>query len=197
LTVQGQPEIFEDSLSVQFPFQFPMLQSSLIRRRPLLETGCFEDGLRSDEDFLAGFQIACRYKFAAISSVVTRFYRTSDLVGTSLQYNFGSGPDYYRSRMIAYALAVERTGRKEPWAEPYAHVVRGLCKLEAARGQSMRKLAMEQFRYGFSGKSLVFACVAMLGKPGMKLWKAVGESSRGLRGHNAEGDAPFAIGPNP
>ena len=66
LTVKGQLEIFKDSLDIQFPFQFPMLQSSLIRRRALVEAGCFKEGLRSDDDFLVGFQVACRYKFAAI-----------------------------------------------------------------------------------------------------------------------------------
>lgn len=173
-----KPEVFSDSLTVQFPFQFPMLQSSLIRRSALLEAGCFTEGLRSDDDFLAGFQIACRYKFAAIPSVVTKFYRTSDLFHTSVQYNGVNGPDYYRSRMLAYSLAIKKSGRQQPWAGQYAHVVRGLCKLQIAAGRSGRKLAREQFRYGYSLKSVVFACAAMLGGPGLKIWRAIGSSSQ-------------------
>lgn len=178
LNLNDQLEIFKDSLSIQFPFQFPMLQSSLIRKRALVEAGCFRDGLRSDDDLLAGYQIACRYKFAAVPWVVTKFYRTSDLFETSVQYNGVSGPDYYRSRMMAYSLAIKKSGARQPWAEQYAHVVRGLCKLHIGQGRGSRRLAMEQFRHGFSGKSLVFACAAMLGRPGMKVWEALGKILR-------------------
>ncbi len=181
LAVAAEQEIFSDALSVQFPFQFPMLQSSLIRRQALLEAGCFEAGLRTDEDFLAGFQIACRYRFAAISSVVTKFYRTSDLFETSLQYN-SEGPDYYRSRMMAYSLAIKTSGKKEPWAEQYAHVVRGLCKVQSAEGQGIRRFAMEQFRYGISTKSVAFACAAILGRPGLRIWEVVGGAFRRVLG---------------
>lgn len=180
LNVGGQPEIFEDSLRIQFPFQFPMLQGSLIRRSALLEARCFEDGLRSDDDFLTGFQIACRYRFAAIPSVVTTFYRTSDLFQTSVQYNGVSGPDYYRSRMAAYSLAIKKTGKKEPWAGQYAHVVRGLCKLQTTQGRDIRGLAKEQFRFAISVKSIAFYAAALLGAPGLKSWDLAGSWFRGL-----------------
>ena len=72
------PHVFPDPLTVQFPFQFGMLQGSLIRRDVLMELNCFNEGLRSDDDLLAGFQVACRYKVAAIPAVVGTYFRTSD-----------------------------------------------------------------------------------------------------------------------
>jgi hypothetical protein len=185
--------IFPDSLSIQFPFQFPMLQSSLIRRRALLEAGCFKEGLRSDDDLLAGFQIACRYKFAAIPSVVTKFYRTSDLFETSVQHNGVNGRDYYRSRMMAFSLAIRKSGKKHPWAEQYAHVARGLCKLQMAQGRGGRRLALEQFRYEYSLKSIIFACAAMFGQPGLKMWGTFGRSSQEQLGPGHPNEAPFGM----
>ena len=191
LTIAAQQEIFSDSLSIQFPFQFPMLQSSLIRKQALLEAGCFADRLTSSEDFLAGFQIGCRYKFAAIPSVVTKIYRNSDLFSTSLQHGGVDGPDYYRARMIAYELAIKTTGGKEPWAEQYAHVVRGFCKLPIVPGRGCRRLALEQFRYdGLSAKSVAFACAAILGRPGMRIWDVVGRVSRRILGRGPEDGRP-------
>ena len=40
---------------------------------------CFSEGLRSDDELLAGFQVACRYRFAAIPSVVGTCFGTSGL----------------------------------------------------------------------------------------------------------------------
>lgn len=189
----SRQELFPDSLSIQFPFQFPMLQSSLIRRNALLEAGCFKEGLRSDDDLLAGFQIACRYKFAAIPSVVTRFYRTSDLFETSVQHNGVNGRDYYRSRMMAFSLAIRKSGKKHPWAEQYAHVVRGLCKLQMTQGRGARRLAFEQFRYGYSLKSAVFAWAALFGHSGLRMWRALGRSSQDQLGPVHQNEAPFPL----
>jgi glycosyltransferase involved in cell wall biosynthesis len=180
LTVRGPVEVFSDPIVVQYPFQFCMLQGSLVRRSVLLELGCFTEGLRSDDDLLAGFQVACRYPMAAVPQVVTKYYRTSDLDSTSVEFNGRWGPDYFRSRMIAFALVVE-SGRRRPWIARYAAEVRGLCKVRARRGQPVRRLALQQFRFGVSPFSLAFFSAAMLGRRGLQLWEAVATASRPLR----------------
>jgi hypothetical protein len=174
LAVSESPQIFNDSLSLQFPFQFPMLQASLIRREALLGSKCFEEGFRSDDDLLTGFQIACKYRFAAVPNCVTVLSRTSDLYATSVLANGLYTSDYYRSRMKAFSLAMAATGKKEPWAKQYEHVVRGLCKLHASEGKSVRRLAAEQFRFDVSARSLAFFVAAMLGQPGLRLWTGAG-----------------------
>lgn len=173
LELDESPKLFADSLSIQHPFQFCMLQASFIRRRVLLELKCFTSGLRSDDDLLAGFQIACNYKFAALKSIVSTYYRTSDLAASSVVVNGNFGPDYHRSRMIAFSLVI-RSGRKRPWNRLYAAEARGLCQLLARRGEMVRKLAWEQFRFGsVSLKGVAFFFAAMAGQPGMKLWNAL------------------------
>ena len=171
LVLTGHPQIFEDSLKVVYPTQIAWFQGSLIRRNVLLETGCFEVGFHSHEDFLAGVQVACKYKFAGIPSIVTKCYRTSDLFASSITINGWNTPDHYRFLMIAVPLLMKKTGKRDPWAEYYAGAVRGLCKLRAAQGQSIRSLVMEQFRYGTSFKSVVFFCAAAFGGPGLYLWE--------------------------
>jgi glycosyltransferase involved in cell wall biosynthesis len=114
LTLNDPLVIFEDSLTVQFPFQFGLLQGSFIRRRVLVELECFSAGLRSDDDLLTGFQVACRYKFAAIPAIVGKYFRTSDLASGSVVVNGVYGPDHYRSRMLSFALVIE-SGRRRPW----------------------------------------------------------------------------------
>ena len=179
LTVTECPEIFSDSLTVQFPFQFCMLQASLIRRRVLVELDCFSEGLRSDDDLLAGFQVACRYRFAAIPSVVGKNFRTSDLTASSVFANGLYGRDHFRSRMIAFGLVVE-SGRKRPWNARYASEVRGLCKVLARNGPVPRSLALQQFKYGgVSGKGIAFLCAAMFGSRGIRSWEAIAEWRRG------------------
>jgi glycosyltransferase involved in cell wall biosynthesis len=180
LTLSCSPQVFADPLIVQFPFQFCMLQSSLIRRNALLELGCFTEGLRSSEDVLAGFQIACRYRMAAIPVAVTNYFRTSDLDETSAELNGRWGPDYFRSRMMAFALVVE-SGRRRPWTARYASEVRGLCRLLARDGEPVRRLAIQQFRFGMSPISIAFFCAAMLGPSGLRLWEAAAAVSRPLR----------------
>ena len=177
LNVSERLRVLEDSFSIHMPFQFCMIHSSLIRRKALLEVNCFSEGLRHSEDFLVAMQVACRYRFAAIPSVVVHYYRTSDLIPASVVWNHRSWPDYYRARMIAYGLAVE-SGRRCPWNAWHAHVVRGLCKLQASQGQHMRKLAREQFRYGTSAKSLGFYCAALFGQRGLRAWDVVGDAYR-------------------
>lgn len=180
LSIQESPHVFDDSLSVQYPFQFPMLQGSFIRRSVLSELDCFSSGLRSDDDLLAGFHVACRYKFAAIPSVVGKYFRTSDLAASSVVVNGVYGPDHFRSRMMAFALAIE-SGRRRPWNMRYAEEVRGLCKLMANKGTMTRSLAMQQFRFGgVSLKGLAFFCAAMFGPGGIRTWTAIAEQRRKL-----------------
>ena len=179
LLVTEYPEIFQDSLSIQQPFQFCMLQGSLIRRRVLLELDCFHEGLRSNEDLLAGYQVACRYGFAAIPSVVGSWHRTADLAGSSLTVNNVHGPDYSRSRMMSYRLVIE-SGRRRPWNKLYASEVRELCKVLAERAQSVpRRLALQQFRFGgVSTKGIAFFCAAMFGLRGIQIWNRMAEARR-------------------
>jgi hypothetical protein len=173
LSVTECPHIFADSLSVQYPFMFGLLQSSFIRRKVLLELTCFDEGLQSSEDLFAAFQVACRYRFAAIPSVVGRRILTSDLAATSASVAGVLGPDYYRARMLAFALVVE-SGRRHPWNQYYADSVRGLCQALTNRGQIPRRLAMQQFRFGsVSAKGVGFTFAVLLGRIGIRTWNAL------------------------
>jgi glycosyltransferase involved in cell wall biosynthesis len=173
LAVKQCPQIFSDSLSVIHPTLFAYLQASFIRRDVLLELNSFMEGFRSHEDVVAGIQIGCQYKFAAIPFVVAKYYRTLDLELNSLFANTSFSPDYYRARMIAFATAIE-SGRKRPWNVLYASYVRGLCMLLDNNQPSPRMLALEQFRYGgFSLKGIAFMCFALTGRRGVQLWNAI------------------------
>ncbi len=179
LHVSNSPHVFEDSLSVQYPFQFGLLQGSLIRRGALLELGCFSEGLRSDDDLLAGFQIACKYRVAAVPRVVGKYYRTSDLSATSVVVNGVHGRDHYRSRMLAFARVIESGRGREPWNKRYASEVRDLCKLLATSGEFRRGLAFQQFRFGgFSLKGAAFLLAGLFGQFGVRTWTKLAEKRR-------------------
>jgi glycosyltransferase involved in cell wall biosynthesis len=170
LSVNENPQVFADSMAIQYPYQFPMLQASLIRREALLELDCFSEGLRSDDDLLASYQIACRYKFAAVPTVVGRYFRTSDLEASSVVVNGNFGADYYRSRMLAYERVIQ-LGRRRPWNSRYASSARGFCQVLASRGNYVRSLAWQQFRYGgLSPKGVAFFCAAILGPGALRSW---------------------------
>ncbi len=132
LRVAEAVHVVEDPLSVQYPWQFALLQSSVIKREALLELKCFSENVRYTEDRLAGIQVACRYGFAAVPEIVTKRYRTSDLSTSSLAFAMTCLKDrnlwaeYYRAEMEAFSL-VARTVRRQPWGERYAESVRGLC----------------------------------------------------------------------
>ncbi len=178
LSIMGSPLIFRDSLAVQYPFQFCMLQGSLIRRRVLLELECFRAGLRSDDDLLTGFQVACHYRFAAIPSVVGRYFRTSDLDASSVVLNGNRAPDYFYARMQAFAQVI-KTGRRRPWNQRYAAEVRGLCQMLASGSHNVRRLAIQQFRFGgVSAKGIAFLCAAMAGRRGIEIWNAIANIRR-------------------
>jgi glycosyltransferase involved in cell wall biosynthesis len=180
LVVKGHPQIFEDSLSVIHPVQQAYLSGSLIRRNVLLEAECFTAGLRTHEDLLAAFEVACKCRFAAVPSIVTRFYRTSDLVASSLAHHGLNTPDHYRALMLAFPLVMKKTGKKTPWAQYYAGAVRGLCKLHVAQQQSIRHLVIEQFRYGASLASVAFFCAAVAGPWALRAWDRLAELRKTL-----------------
>lgn len=181
LSLNACPEIFPDPFTVQFPFQFGLLQGSFIKRKVLLELDCFSEGFRSDEDLLAGFQVACRYQFAAIPNIVGKYFRTSDLMASSLAATGPLRPEYFHARMLAYEWVV-KSGRRSPWNMRYASEVRGLCKVLATRGAVPKGLALQQFRYGgYSLKGLGFLLAAMMGRRGILAWDAIGEFRRQRR----------------
>jgi glycosyltransferase involved in cell wall biosynthesis len=178
LPLAGRPRVFEDALSVQHPFQFGMFQASLIRRDVLLELNCFHEGLQTSEDVLAGFQVALRYRFAAIPFVVGKYFRTSDLAESSTCNTAEFRPDYFRARMNAFASVI-RSGRKRPWNERYAAQARALCQALAARGCVQRQLAVQQFRYGaVSLKSVAFLFAALCGQRGLEAWSSLAAHRR-------------------
>ena len=173
LSVKERPQVFADSLSVQYPFQFGLLQASLIRHSMLVELDCFKEGLQHSEDLLAGFQVANRYRFAAIPSVVGTYFRTSDLTASSALLKGLYGPDYFRARILAFSSVIE-SGRRKGWNLRYASEVRGLCKVLASQGQDVTRLAIQQFRYGgISTKGIAFLCAAMCGRMGVQAWSAI------------------------
>lgn len=171
LTLNGDPEIFDDSLRVQFPYQFGLFQSSFIRRSAMIDVDCFNPVLRSSVDILAGFKIASRYRFAAIPFVVTRFSRTTNLRKSSVALSGFNKPDYYRARIIAFALAADMD-KNGPWRKLHQDAVRGYCLARARDGHAERTLSLQQFRYGGSLKSAAFVCASMLGLPGIALWNS-------------------------
>jgi hypothetical protein len=163
---------------VQYPFQFGLLQASFIRRSVLLKLDCFSEGLHSSEDLLMSFQVACRYRVAAVPRVVGKYFLTSDLAASSARANGVFGTDYYRARMMAFALVME-SGKRQPWNERYASEARELYKVLAREGDVPRALAMQQFRFGaVSIKGVAFFCAAMLGRRGVLAWNAVAEFKR-------------------
>jgi hypothetical protein len=95
-------------------------------------------------------------------------------------------PDYFRSRMLAFAEVI-KTGHRRPWNVRYASEVRGLCKVLAGQGTFSRRWAFEQFRYGgVSVKGILFFCAAMFGKGGLQVWDAVAEFYRTRVNSDAE-----------
>jgi glycosyltransferase involved in cell wall biosynthesis len=177
LQVPVAVRIFNDSLRIQHPWQFGILSGSVFRRDAIMELGSFTENLKKGEDILMGFQIACRYRSAAIPSVVAKFYRTSDLCATSLSADQSVSADYYEALMKSYSLVVD-TGRRKPWGELYADAVRGMCKVHFSQRKSCRRLSLQQFRYEVSCKSVLFFCAALLGTAGLSLWSKASSLSQ-------------------
>jgi hypothetical protein len=166
LVITHSPSLFNHPLSelVWDPKRARVceLQSSLIRRAALIELKCFSEGYSHAEDFLAGLQVASRFAFAAVPAVVTRLYRTSDLRQSSLESTLGSSGDRYNATTAGYAVAAQAAGPK-PWGALHAGSVRALCKWRAQQDLPIRRLALEQFRFGISTRSIIFFGAALLG----------------------------------
>jgi glycosyltransferase involved in cell wall biosynthesis len=176
LSITEVPTVFPDIFTVEYPFH--MLQASLIRRSALLQVKCFSEGLRSDDDLLAGYQMATKYGVAAVPQVVGRLFRTSDLAESSVFLNGIYGSEHFRARLMAYSLVIQ-SGRKHPWIEYYAAQARFQAQVMASRGPVPRHLAFEQFRFGcFSMKAIAFFVVAMFGGAGIRTWNAAGRFRR-------------------
>jgi glycosyltransferase involved in cell wall biosynthesis len=187
LSIQRSPEVFADSLTVQYPFQFGLLQGSFIQRSALVELNCFTERLRSDDDLLAGFQVACSYRVAAIPDIVGKYFRTSDLSAGSVLMNGAYGKDHYRSRMLAFARVIESGRGRRPWSERYAAEARDLCKMLTKKGEFSREHALQQFRYGaVSLKGVAFFLTAMFGPWGVMQWESVAEKRRKKKGADPE-----------
>lgn len=177
LTICSKLHVFADPLSTQFPFQFSMLQGSVIRKNVLEYLGCFTEHLNHSEDVLAGYKVATKHRFAAIPSIVTKIYRTSDLVISSTELRGRATPDYHLARMAGFSL-IATSGTLNPWGELYAEEVRKLCKLLARRGEPFRRLARDQFRFRTSPKSLLFLAACMAGATGLKAWRRLAKAAR-------------------
>ena len=142
-----------------------VLESSLIRKSALQELRCFSEGFRHTEDFLASVQVASRFPFAAIPSVVTRIYRTSDLTGTSIEKTLFFTDDHYRGVILSYEIAARAAGTAT-FHVFHAEAVRSFCEARARQGRPFRRLALEQFAFGISARSVFAFGIAMLG-PGI------------------------------
>lgn len=180
------PSVLADPLCVVYPRLLCMLQSSFIRRSALVDSQCFSEGLLNSEDLLAAIQVASRHSLAGIPSVVTRWYRTADLMTSSLMSRGPFTEDHYRARMLGYALATQFAGRV-PWAGCYEEATRQLCRTRARSGLSIRRLAFDQFRFGASLASLSFCCAAMFGSTFIRSAGAMKGRVRTLLGRNGPG----------
>lgn len=166
LVIDDDPRIFDHPISeLIWDCKRPrpcVLESSFIRRSALQELQCFAEGLRHTEDFLASLQVASRYSFAAIPHVVTEVYRTSDLRDTSLERNGFFSEDHHRGAILGYAVAGQTAGAV-PWGALHATSVRTFCGARARQGLPIRRLALDQFKFGISARSVLFFSAAMLG----------------------------------
>jgi glycosyltransferase involved in cell wall biosynthesis len=176
----GPFEIYDDPLPTQFPFQFSLLQSSLVRRSALLNAGGFVEDLRTSEDFLISFRVALRARFAAIAGVVTRLYRTKDLAATSLDSGARRTQAFWRARSIAFAEAAATRG--QPWARHFAEAVRRMhTAVEDPPARPSISLAMKAARYSPDVKTLTFALASFFGPNTVQAVAGLG--GRGRRGH--------------
>jgi hypothetical protein len=151
-----------------------VLEASLLRSSALAELECFSEGLRHAEDFLASMQFATRYWFAAVPAAVTRAYRTSELDGSSLARSCWTSSDHYRGAVLAYALAARVAGRK-PWGFLHAQAVRATCRYRASMKLPIRRLALDQFKFDCSARSVFFFGTTL---PGSRFYSAAASLKR-------------------
>jgi|GEM_PF-3287805 len=183
------PEVFQDPMATQFPYQFSIMPASLIRCAALRQVHAFTEGLRSSEDLLAGWKVAALFPgrpLAAIPHVVTRVYRDSSLLATSTDVTGKQSPDYYHARVIGFDLLARSnrpptTAPGEPsWGRLHADAVRRWCiRLADSNTPTPRRhpfpLALAQFKHSLTPKAAAFLPFTLLGRPGVKLWKSMTE----------------------
>jgi hypothetical protein len=159
-------------MPTQYPIQLSLIQSSLIRRRVLMEVGAFTEGLRSSEDLLVGWQVAARYAMAAVPEVVTILHRESELAASSLDQAGKRSPDYHRARIIGYST-LAKSGRAGAWGRLHSDECRRYCLRMAERHgnvRGLRRFAFQQFRHSVSVRALLFATLCLFGMPGVRVW---------------------------
>jgi hypothetical protein len=163
--------VFDDPMPTQYPFQFSLMPSSMVRRSVLLEVGAFSERLRASEDLLVGWQVAARYRMAAVRDLVTRVHRTSDLAASSADLAGKMSPDYHRARVIGYSL-LARSGRRGRWGMRHSDSVRRLCIKLSEQGEGgLRTLALQQFRHTVSPRAVLFLGAILFGHPGIRIWR--------------------------
>jgi glycosyltransferase involved in cell wall biosynthesis len=172
LRVDGGCVVYDDPMPTQFPLQFSLVQSSLIRRTALMAVDAFTHDLRSSEDLLAGWQVAARYRMGAIPGVVTIMHREEELAASSLDRAGKQSPDYHLARALGFD-ALARSGRPGEWVARHSEEVRRYCLRKAQRDKSvvgLRRFALRQFSHSFSSRSVLFAAAILMGMPGVRGW---------------------------
>jgi hypothetical protein len=125
-------------------------------------------------------QVASRYSFAAIPKAVTRLYRTLDLEESSLERGELRSIHQYTGRLLGSELAATSAGR-EPWGKHHEEMVRSICKLRSEQNLPIRRFAFDQFKFGVSGKSIVFLAAALCGSTMVRAGLAAKRRIRALR----------------
>jgi hypothetical protein len=138
---------------------FSLLGSSLLRRKALLDTGAFLEGLRSSEDFLVSFRLALNHRFAVIPEAVCRVYRTNDLLDSSLDHDQNQREDYYRARMLAFGEAWAVRGGS--WRRHYQHAAGRLTQGQLKHGSNALGAALQQFRFGITPRAIAWTLAAL------------------------------------
>jgi glycosyltransferase involved in cell wall biosynthesis len=138
---------YEHPLNLCLPLMQPHFNASLIRRDAIMASDALRKGFRVGEDLLLMIDLALMGSFVATDDVVARWYRTEDLMSSSVSASLAMTPEYFRARMAAYERLVLAEGCKR-WAGRYESMVRGLCNCIA--GQSLGnqwRAAMKHFQF--------------------------------------------------
>ncbi|RMF81528.1 MAG: glycosyltransferase family 2 protein [Planctomycetota bacterium] len=169
--------IFDDATGVCYPFLFPFLQCSFLKRAALKRVDAFSEGLRSSEDFLLAVQMACIGRFAATPAPVAKVYRTSDLTACSLHRSGVSGVDYFRARVLAFDLLARRRGGV--WRRRYREASRALAiALAEQRQRGVYRAGLAQLRHGHDAKTWAFLLLSLGGRWGVGLWRRARERKK-------------------
>ncbi len=173
----GRPfTVFDDPMPTQHPFQFSLMQSSMIRTEVLRRVGAFSEDLRSSEDVLVGWQIAANHRMAAIPEVVTRVHRLTALAASSADRAGQASVDYHRARMLGYAV-LARSKRPGPWAVMHSASVRRLClRMAKERTPGVRVLATQQFQFIVSAAAICFMVFVVFGPAGVNAWNRLAQA---------------------